>query len=117
MGTTLYWEDYRNTPRYLNVTELEKNGSNSYIFEVFNTCEDSTYQECLNVDRLRLFPKHNRMKLNPKEQQIGGNLKMGTYEFWGAYCDALGNEMTQYSTPTNPISIWDENNNIQGHLS
>ena len=114
LGTTLYWEDYRNTPRYLNVTELEEKGSNSYIFEVFNTCEDSTYQECLNVDRLRLFPKHNRMKLKPKEQQIGGNLKMGTYEFWGAYCDALGNEMTQYSTPTNPISIWDESNNIQG---
>ena len=114
LGTTLYWEDYRNTPRYLNVTELEEKGSNSYIFEVFNTCEDNTYQECLNVDRLRLFPKHNRMKLKPKEQQIGGNLKMGTYEFWGAYCDALGNEMTQYSTPTNPISIWDESNNIQG---
>lgn len=114
LGTTLYWEDYRNTPRYLNVTELEENGSSSYVFEVFNTCEDSTYQECLNADRLRLFPKHNRMKLQPKEQQIGGNLKMGTYEFWGAYCDALGNEMTQYSTPTNPISIWDENNNIQG---
>ena len=114
LGTTLYWEDYRNAPRYLNVTELEENGASSYVFEVFNTCEDSTYQECLNVDRLRLFPKHNRMKLEPKEQQIGGNLKMGTYEFWGAYCDALGNEMTQYSTPTNPISIWDENNNIQG---
>lgn len=112
-GTTIFWDDNRNTFRYLNVTELEERGSQSYIYEVFEPCSDSTYQECINVDRLRLFPKHSPLKITPKEQQTGGNLKMGTYEFRGAYCDVVGNEMTQYSTPTNPISIWDAGNVTQ----
>ena len=113
LGTTLYWNDFRNNPRFLNVTNVEEKGSESYIYEVFEACEDSTFQECINIDKLRVYPKHNRIVLDPTEQQIGGNLKMGTYEFWASYCDLMGNEMTQYSTPTNPISIWDENNNIQ----
>ena len=113
LGTTLYWDDYRNVSRLLNVTDIEEKSTQSYIYEVFQPCDDSTYQTCLNVDRLRLLPKYNRLILDPSEQQTGGNLKMGTYEFWASYCDLMGNEMSEYCTPTNPISIWDENNNIQ----
>lgn len=113
LGTTLYWNDYRNPPRYLNVTNLEEKGSENYLFEINDPCEDISYSNCIDVDKLLIFPKHNRIILTPSEQQLGGNLKKGTYEFWGAYCDLMGNEMTQYSTPTNPISIFDENNNIQ----
>lgn len=113
LGTTLYWNDYRNPPRFLNVTDLEDKGAQNYLFEINDPCEDPTYSNCIDIDKLLIFPKHNRIILNPSEQQLGGNLKKGTYEFWAAYCDLLGNEMTQYSTPTNPISIFDENNNIQ----
>ncbi len=112
LGTTLYWDDYRNPPRFLNVTNLEEKGAQNYLFEITDTCEDPSYSTCIDVDKLLIFPKHNRIVLDPSEQQIGGNLKKGTYEFWAAYCDLMGNEMTQYSTPTNPITIFDENNNI-----
>lgn len=113
LGTTLYWDDYRNPPRYINVTDLEERGAQNYLFEINDPCEDISYGDCIDVDKLLIFPKHNRIILNPTEQQLGGNLKKGTYEFWAAYCDLMGNEMSQYSTPTNPISIFDENNNIQ----
>jgi len=113
LGTTLYWNDYRNPPRFLNVTNLLEKGAQNYLFELELPCEDSTYSNCIDVDKLLMFPKHNRIILNPAEQQLGGNLKKGTYEFWAAYCDLMGNEMTQYSSPTNPIAIFDENNNIQ----
>lgn len=116
LGTALYWNDYRNYPRFLNVTDVEEKGANSYVFEVIEPCEDNTYQDCINVDKLRIFPKHNRIWVEASELQTGGNLKLGTYEFWVSYCDLMGNEMTQYSTPTNPISIWDENNNIQSQV-
>lgn len=112
LGTTIYWNDYRNPPRYLNLTNLEEKGAQNYLFEINDPCEDISYGTCIDVDKLLIFPKHNRIILTPTEQQIGGNLKKGTYEFWGAYCDLMGNEMTQYSSPTNPITIFDENNNI-----
>jgi Leucine-rich repeat (LRR) protein len=112
LGTTLYWNDYRNPPRFLNVTNLEEKGTQNYLFEINDPCEDISYSTCIDVDKLLILPKYNRIVLEPSEQQIGGNLKKGTYEFWGAYCDLTGNEMTQYSTPTNPISIFDENSNI-----
>jgi len=112
LGTTIYWNDYRNPRRYLNVTDLEEKGAQNYLFELDIPCEDISYGTCIDIDKLLIDPNYNRIVLEPSEQQVGGNLKKGTYEFWAAYCDLLGNEMTQYSTPTNPISIFDENNNV-----
>lgn len=112
LGTTIYWDDYRNPPRYLNITDLEEKGSKNYLFTLDIPCEDVTYSNCIDVDKLLISPKYNRIVLEATEQQIGGNLKKGSYEFWGAYCDLMGNEMTQYCTPTNPISIFDENSNV-----
>lgn len=114
LGTTLYWNDNNNPSRYINISNLEEKGNQNYLFELDEPCEDITYGTCIDVDKLLVHPKHNRIVLEPSEEQTGGNLKMGTYEFWAAYCDLAGNEMTQYSTPTNPISIFDENNSIAG---
>jgi hypothetical protein len=115
LGTKLYWDDFRNEPRYLNVTNLEESLENNvpnylHIEEV--SCADDIVHDCILVDKLLIFPKHNRIILDAAEQQTGGNLKKGTYEFYAAYCDLYGNEATQYCTPTNPISIFDENDNI-----
>ena len=106
LGTYLYWNDNRNPPRFMNVSDT------SYLFTEEVPCEDNTTVECPLLDKLLIFPKHNKLQVEAEELQIGGNLKLGTYEFYVAYCDLMGNEMTQYSTPTNPISIFDENNNI-----
>lgn len=111
LGTLLFWEDNRNPSRYLNVTDLEENTPNYlHIREI--PCGDDEASSCLLADKLLVFPKHSKIIIEAKEEQIGGNLKKGTYEFYGAYCDLSGNTMSQYSTPTNPISIFDENNNI-----
>lgn len=111
LGTLLFWEDNRNPSRYLNVTDLEENTPNYlHIQEV--SCETDEIVSCLLVDKLLMFPKHSKIIIEAKEEQIGGNLKKGTYEFYAAYCDLSGSSISQYSTPTNPISIFDENNNI-----
>lgn len=106
LGTYLYWDDNRNPPRWMNVSDT------SYLFTQEIPCEDNIIVTCPLLDKLLIFPKHNKLQITAEELQIGGNLKLGTYEFYVAYCDLMGNEMTQYSTPTNPISIFDENNNI-----
>lgn len=116
LGTTLYWNDWRNPFRYLQIGRIEEaieNNTFDYLHTLDVACEDPQPTSCLDVQKLLVNPEHSRLILEAKEEQVGGNLKMGTYEFWGAYCDAYGNEITEYSTPTNPISIWDENNYIQ----
>ncbi len=106
LGTFIYWNDGKNPPRYLNVSDI------SYLFIQEVPCDDDIEVSCPLIDKLLIFPKHNKLILDADSIQVGGNLKLGTYEFYACYCDLLGNELTQYSTPTNPISIFDENNNI-----
>ena len=112
LGTFIYFNDYKNPPRYLNLSALEENTEENYLFQNNIPCDDITYSDCWNPDRLLIFPKHNRLIVRAEKEEIGGNLKMGSYEFYVAYCDLLGNEMVEYSTPTQPIKIFDENNNI-----
>ncbi len=112
LGTTFYWNDNRNGKRYLNATNIEENPTTHYLFTQEVPCAPDEIVDCILVDKLLVFPKHNKIQVEAEQLQTGGNLKLGTYEFYAAYCDLLGNEMTNYSTPTNPISIFDENNNI-----
>jgi hypothetical protein len=116
LGTLLYWEDSRNPSRYINVTDLEENTPN-YLHIQEIPCGTDIVTDCILIDKLLVFPKHSKIIIEAKEEQIGGNLKMGTYEFYAVYCDISGNNMSQYSTPTNPISIFDENNNIQAQTT
>lgn len=112
LGTTLYWNDNRNPKRYINVSNIEENPTSHYLLTQEVPCDDDEIVDCILVDKLLAFPKHNKIQIEAETIQTGGNLKMGTYEFYAVYCDLLGNEMVNYSTPTNPISIFDENNNI-----
>lgn len=106
LGTKLYWDDNRNPSRHLNVSDV------SYLFTQEIACQEDMQTNCILLDKLLVFPKHSRLIIEAKSLELGGNLKRGTYEFYGCYSDLEGNEMTQYSTPTNPISIFDENNLI-----
>ncbi len=115
LGVVLYWEDDRNPSRYLQVSRIEEaldNNTFDYLHTIDTPCDDPQESDCLLVDKLLISPKYKRMKIEAEKEQIGGNLKKGTYEYWGAYCDVYGNVATEYCTPTNPVSIYDEYNNI-----
>lgn len=102
----LYWNDYKNPPRWLNTTDV------SYLFIQEVPCDNNIIEDCVIIDKLLQFPKYGNFTINPKTLQVGGNLKKGTYEFYGAYCDLYGNNISEYFIPTNPIPIFDENDNI-----
>lgn len=116
LETKLYWNDNRNGKRHLNVSNIESNPTSHYLITQEVPCGDDIIVNCILVDKLLVFPKHNKIQIVPELIQVGGNLKMGTYSFYVTYCDLLGNEITNYSTPTNPIAIFDENNNINGQV-
>ena len=106
-GKTLYWTDDYNPQRYLNLSNLS-----SYRELGTATCEEEVIETCVDCDKLRLFPNFEKPCIIPTVIQFGGNLKAGTYEFLVAYSDKAGNEISQYYSITNPISIFDPNNNI-----
>lgn len=106
LGTNLYWTDYLNPPRWMNVTNTD------YLFLEEVPCEEDIVLECFLPDKLLQSKKHSNLTIQPELLQIGGQLRLGSYEFQVAYCDQIGNEITSYSTPTNPIRIFDENNQI-----
>lgn len=112
LGTFLYWNDNRNPKKYINVSNIEENPNSHYLITQEIPCDNDQIVSCILIDKLLTNPKHNKIQIQAETLQTGGNLKRGTYEFYAVYCDLLGNEMTNYSTPTNPISIFDENNNI-----
>lgn len=105
---TAYWDDNKNPSRFAVLSDP------SYLFSQTIPCEEEEQlpATCLFVDRLLHFPNYTPMNIQAEGIQTGGNLKLGTYEFWGTYCDIKGNNIVNYSTPTQPISIFDENNSL-----
>lgn len=110
-GKVMYFTDglNGNPPRYIELDNLEK-----YSYTGEELCGDDSNVEntCAACDKMKIFKGSKMFEIEPQEIVIGGNLKRGTYEFVGAYCDEAGNELSRYFTITNPISIFDENNNV-----
>ena len=106
LGRVIYFTDFRNPARKLEVDNIEK-----YLYTGEINCGiDNTVPTCVDAFKLLLQPNHQIPKITPELLQTGGNLKMGTYEFLVAYSDQDGNEISEYYSITNPISIFDENN-------
>jgi hypothetical protein len=103
-GKTIYFTDNLNPPRYINIDKIE----DYFIQEV--TCDDDIQVECPIFTKMEIFKRFSIPKLTPVSIELGGSLKMGVYQFLIAYCDALGNEISEYYSITNPISIFDRNN-------
>lgn len=107
-GKRLYWTDCNNPPRYIDLDNLDQYGEIG-----IKTCDtDTLVATCLDCEKLRIFPCFEIPCMTPVAIQLGGNLKAGTYEFLLAYSDKQGNEISEYYSITNPVSIFDEHNTI-----
>ena len=105
-GRTLWWDQLRNPPRYIELDNLEQ-----YTSQV-DPCNDAVTDICLDCEKMRVFPLFDIPCLLPVSLINGGNLRAGVNEVLVAYCDELGNELSNYYSITNPIPIFDRNNNI-----
>lgn len=105
-STRIYWEDNRNRPRFVIVDDV------SYLFEENNPCGDNIKTNCLQIYKLNQFPDSTPLNVEVVSQENGGNLRRGTYEILVAYSDESGAEMSDYSTATNVVKIFDLNNRI-----
>lgn len=121
-GLTMSFTDGLNPPRYI---VLNSNGNSTDIDWDFygkvgekEPCtHDTRMTTCLDCDKLRVFPLYSAPCLTPEVLHFGGNLKMGNYEVYVAYCDKLGRELSPYFSATNPIRLFDFNRNYMEQIN
>lgn len=105
-GYTMTFVSKNNPPRYIIVDKIDY-----YTYKGDVNCGiDSRVDVCIDCEKLRIFPLYEQPYIYPKTINYGGNLRRGVYEFYIAYCDKLGNELSPYIAATNPLTIFDENN-------
>ena len=105
-GFTITFASKNNPLRYIIVDRLDY-----YQYTGDIQCgEDNTEPTCLDCDKLRVFPLYEKPYIYPEVIAYGGNLRRGSYEFYVAYCDKLGNELSEYLSATNQVDIFDPEN-------
>ena len=106
-GYTMTFVSKNNPPRYIIVDKISYYETTGDIH-----CGDESeiVDVCIDCDKLLVFPKYFEPTIYPEFINYGGNLKRGTYEYYVAYCDKEGNELTSYVASTNPVQIFDSNN-------
>ena len=113
-GKRLYWTDGYNPPRYIHLEELEEGAegelwkTNRYFHKGSLVCKQELdlIQTCLNCDALKIFPEFSIPCLSVETITSGGSLYEGTYEFFIAFCDEDGNEISSYYSHTFPTPIF-----------
>jgi hypothetical protein len=105
-GKTLWFTHLRNPQRYIELDYLDQ------YTQLQDNCTDETTDICLDCNKMRVFPLFDAPCLFPTSIVNGGSLRAGINELLIAYCDDAGNELSSYYSITNPVPIFDKNNNI-----
>lgn len=103
-GAEMYFTDFRNPSRYIKLDNIE----HYFVQEV--DCDDDKIVKCPNIDIMRIhtlyqFPKITNVVLNN-----GGSLRKGSYIFLVALTDSEGNEISEYTSITQPIDVFEQSN-------
>lgn len=86
----LYWTNSNNDPKWINLNDIKRlpNGE-------------------LDCNQLKIFPDFKTPCIRYVETQDSGSLKAGGYQFFVAYANSKGEELSQYYSATNSGSIWE----------
>ena len=98
-GYKLYLTDNYNEPRYLNLDDFV-NGA--YIGK--DGCNDPVAFDC---EKIKIFKDFCIPQIQAVTEESGGNLQAGVYQATIAYCDANGQEYTEYFDHTNPVPVFE----------
>lgn len=61
----------------------------------------------LDCNRIKIFPDFKTPCIHVEEVLDSGSLTAGSYQFFVAYANSKGEELSQYYAATNPIGIWE----------
>lgn len=103
-STQLYWTDFYNNRRWIDLDDLP-----------FNEIPDPNKQgffiklDTVDCNKLEVQPNFDVPHITPKSIEVGGNITMGSYQFAIEYSNSLGESYTSMYGFTNPIGIFDKN--------
>lgn len=100
-GGEIYFTDFHNPSRFIKLDDIE----HYFIEEV--PCSQDVVTNCADFEKMRVHKQYDLPKISDVTIANGGTLKKGSYTFIVALSDAQGNEISEYSSITQPISIWD----------
>jgi hypothetical protein len=101
-NTTIYFTDYLNKRRYINISNYPK------IQTGEGDCNQPIYNNELDCDAIKIVPEYTEPCLSYIDTPQGGSNKAGVYQITTAYSDVNGNALTNYSVVSNPISLFSE---------
>lgn len=111
LGKTIYFTDNYNEVRHIVLDDIER-----YLKTGSILCgEDETTPTCLDASKLPLLREYNLPTITPVSIELGGSVKTGVYEFLIAYCDKEENVISEFTSITPPIQIFDRNNVTQSN--
>lgn len=86
----IYWTDANNPPRWMDINKIP-------------LLEDGR----LDCNQIKISPDYKVPCIEVHTPLDTGSLKAGVYQFYVAYSNAKGEELSQYYSATNPVSIWE----------
>ncbi len=104
LGPVMFFIDDRNPDRYVKLYDI------GAYYQDKDDCTDVVIPTCLQCNKMRVFPLHNKPCISASTIQNGGNTRAGMYEVLISGCDSQGNEITDYYSKTHIIPIFDRNN-------
>lgn len=87
----IYWTDNYNPMRWLDLNKIP------FIEGTAN----------LDCNQIKVFPDFRVPVIKLLDILDNGSLKTGAYQFFVAYSNSKGEELSQYYAATNPVSIWE----------
>lgn len=81
--TEIYWTDDYNPPMWVDLQNIPS-----------------------DCNLMRIFPDFKVPTITAIDELATGSLTTGAYQFFIAYTNSRGNELSQYYCPTNPTAIW-----------
>lgn len=86
----IYWTDGRSPMKWIDLYSIPKTVSGN-----------------LDCNRIKIFPDFQTPCIHVEEVFDSGSLVAGAYQFFVAYANSKGEELSQYYAATNPVGIWE----------
>jgi hypothetical protein len=97
---TIFFTDDRNPRRYVNIDNIP-----TTLLGYTDDCKQPVYTSELDCDAIKVVKQYKQPCINTVDVVSGGDNLAGVYQFALAYSNVNGDNLTDYSVVTNPISL------------
>lgn len=106
-GITIFFTDNLNPRRFINLNNFPKK-----LIGYSPNCDVPIYNNELDCERIKVDASYFNGCIIATDVVSGGQNQAGVYQFVASYSNINGNEITDFFTVSNPISIFDAQRSV-----